>query len=41
MDTADLDTLLAKEKISFGDKAYVIKAGVFYVCGNDQTWYAM
>lgn len=41
MDTGDLDTLLANEKIGFGDKAYVIKAGGFYVCGNDQTWYSM
>ncbi len=41
MDTGDLDTLAANEKIAFGDKAYVIKTKKFYICGNDDTWYEM
>lgn len=41
MDESDLDTLIANEKIAFGDKAYVIKTKGFYICGNDNEWYEM
>ncbi len=41
MDESDLDTLLAEQKIQFGDKAYVITTKTFYICGNDNTWYEM
>ena len=41
MEAADLSTLKANEKISFGDKAYVIKAKSFHIMGNDNTWYDM
>lgn len=41
MDTSDLDTLKANEKILFGDKAYVIKTKAVYIMGNDDTFYAM
>lgn len=37
----DLATLLLKEKVGFGDKAYVITSREFYICGNDQQWYVM
>ena len=33
--------LLLEEKISFGDKVYVIKTKMTYICGNDNTWYEM
>ena len=41
METSHLDTLKANEKISFGDKAYVIKAKTFHIMGNDNQWYEM
>lgn len=41
MAASDLNVLKTKEKISFGDKAYVIKAKTFHIMGNDNTWYDM
>lgn len=41
MDTEDLDVLKTNETVLFGDKAYVIKAKVVYIMGNDSTWYEM
>ncbi len=41
MDTADLTTLKANEKVLFGDKAYVIKTQKVYIMGNDDTFYEM
>ena len=41
METSDLNTLKANEKILFGDKVYVIKAKTFHIMGNDNEWYDM
>ena len=41
MEEIDKDTMLLEEKISFGDKVYVIKTKMTYICGNDNTWYEM
>ena len=41
MEETDKDTMLLEEKISFGDKVYVIKTKMTYICGNDNTWYEM
>lgn len=41
MDEADKATLLANEKIAFGDKVYIIKTQKTYICGNDSKWYDM
>ena len=41
MDTSDLATLKANEKVLFGDKAYVIKAKKVVIMGNDDTFYDM
>lgn len=41
MSADDLSVLKTNEKISFGDKAYVIATKKFYICGNDDTWYEM
>lgn len=41
METQDLSTLKANEKISFGDKAYVIKAKTAVIMGNDGEFYDM
>lgn len=41
MKETDKDTMLLEEKISFGDKVYVIKTKMTYICGNDNTWYEM
>ena len=39
MESSDLTTLKQNEQISFGDKAYVIKAKTFHIMGNDNNWY--
>ena len=39
MEEIDKDTMLLEEKISFGDKVYVIKTKTTYICGNDNTWH--
>ena len=41
MAESDLDTLLEKEDIGFGDKAYAIEEKTFHICGNDGKWYEM
>jgi hypothetical protein len=41
MTDEDLDTLMEEQKIAFGDRAYVITTGRYYICGNDATWYTM
>ena len=41
METSDLNTLKAKEKVLFGDKAYVIKAKTAVIMGNDGNFYDM
>lgn len=41
MEETDKDIMLLEEKISFGDKVYVIKTKMTYICGNDNTWYEM
>ena len=41
MEETDKDIMLLEEKISFGDKVYVIKTKMTYICGNNNTWYEM
>lgn len=41
MEASDLNVLKTNKKVSFGDKAYVIKAKTFHIMGNDNTWYDM
>lgn len=41
MEASDLNVLKTNEKISFGDKAYIIKAKTFHIMGNDNQWYEM
>ena len=41
MDSGDLDTLKASEKVMFGDKVYIIKTKGAAIMGNDGEFYEM
>ena len=39
MATSDLASLMSEQDVSFGDKAYIVKAGKMCILGNDDKWY--
>lgn len=41
MSSSAANAILVEQKVSFGDKVYIIPDKQFKICGNDNQWYEM